>query len=283
MKPGAETRPAEMAGAGERGAGKAGRVRVDHPVAGRLAGTVIATTRDGDPDDPLVARLRAEGCRVLVWPTLIFTPTRDIDTLRSAAARVAEYDWIVFTSGRGVVAFTGLVGDPPADVRVAAVGPATADELRARGWPVTTVGGGGADALVTRLAQTFSLDGARVLFPSASRARPTLQTALGRLGAAIDRVEAYHTRSTPPDAAAVRRDLSAGVDVVTFTSPSAVRSLSRALRDDWPEALSTSGIVTIGDTTAGAARDAGLVDVVTAPQTTLAGIIEGCALMLRRG
>ena len=256
----------------------------------RLAGAVIATTRDGAPADPLVAGLRAEGSRVLEWPTLEFGATRDPEAFASAASRIAEYDWVVLTSARGVAALAGLTEAPSAEGPsaeaskpfVAAVGPATARALSARDWPVTCVGQGGADALVRVLARDFSLDGARVLYPAASRARPTLELALERLGASVDRVEAYHTRQSPPDTAIVRRDLSAGVDVVTFTSPSAVDSLAAALGDDWPNALASCAVVTIGHTTASAARQHGLSQARQAPEATLDGLIEGCVLTLQR-
>jgi uroporphyrinogen-III synthase len=249
----------------------------------RLVGRVVATTRDGDPGDRLVAGLRAEGCRVLVWPTLSFAVSRNPEALRSAISCAPTYDWLVFTSARGVAVVTELQAEAPADVRVAAVGPSTADALQTRGWSVTTVGDGGAEALAHRIAADFDLDGARVLFPAASRARPTLEIALRRLGARVDRVEAYHPRNDPPDRVMVERDLADGVDVVTLTSPSAVRSLSTALGRDWPDVLASCAVVTIGDTTAVAARQSGLVDVTTAPEATLPGLIEGCALALRRG
>jgi uroporphyrinogen-III synthase len=247
-----------------------------------LVGRVIATTRDGDPGDRLVAGLRAEGCRVPVWPTLSFAVSRSPEALRSAISRAAAYDWLVFTSARGVAVVTELQAEAPVDVRVAAVGPSTAEALRDHGWPVTTVGDGGAEALVHRIATDFDLDGARVLFPAASGARPTLEEALRRLGARVDRVEAYHTRQARPDRAMVKRDLAGGVDAVTFTSPSAVRSLATALDRDWPDVLASCSVVTIGDTTTAAARKSGLVDVTTAPEATLPGLIEGCALALRR-
>jgi uroporphyrinogen-III synthase len=253
----------------------------------RLAGRVIATTRDGDPGDRLVAGLRAEGCRVLVWPTLSFVVSRNPEALRSAMSCAAAYDWLVFTSARAVAVVTELRAEAPADVRVAdvrvaAVGAFTAEALRSLGWPVTTVGDRGAESLVRRIAADFDLDGARVLFPAASRARPTLERALRRLGARVDRVEAYHTRHDPPDRAMLERDLAGGVDVVTLTSPSAVRSLSSALGRDWPGAVASCAVVTIGDTTASAARQSGLADVTTAPEATVRGLIEGCALALRR-
>lgn len=247
----------------------------------RLSGTVIATTRDGDPDDPLVHGLRAEGARVLAWPTIAFAPSREPERLRSAAQAVESFDWVVFTSARGVEVFVEQSVAAPRTVRIAAVGPSTARAVHAIGWSTDVVGSGGAEELVARLARSTELEGACVLFPAASGARATLEKALRATGATVERVEAYHTRRTPPEAVSVRRDLSAGVDAVTFASPSAVRSLALSLRDDWPDVLSRCAVVAIGPTTSAAAVAEGLTDVSTAPETTLSGLIDACALTLR--
>jgi uroporphyrinogen-III synthase len=247
----------------------------------RLSGAVVATTRDGDPDDPLVRGLRAEGARVLVWPTLGLAPSREPDRLRAAVRAAEAFDWVVFTSPRGVEAFAEQSVAAPRRVRIAAVGPSTARAVHAVGWSVDVVGSGGAEELAARLTRSSDLEGASVLFPAASAARPTLEKALRAAGATVERVEAYHTRRTPPDTASVLRDLSAGVDVVAFASPSAVRSLSRSLRDDWPDALSRCAVVAIGPTTSAAAVAEGLTAVSTAPETTLSGLIDACALTLR--
>lgn len=247
----------------------------------RLSGTVIATTRDGDPDDPLVHGLRAEGARVLVWPTLTFAPSREPERLRAATQAVESFDWLVFTSARGVEAFAEQSAAAPRTGRIAVVGPSTARAVHAIGWSTDVIGSGGAEELAARLARSTDLEGARVLFPAASGARATLEQALRAAGATVERVEAYHTRRTPPDAASVRRDLSEGVDAVAFASPSAVRSLARSLHDDWPGALSRCAVVAIGPTTVAAAVAEGLTDVSTAPETTLSGLIDACALTLR--
>jgi uroporphyrinogen-III synthase len=56
--------------------------------------------------------------------------------LEAALREVASFDWIVFASRHAVAAVTGIVPTAPAGIRVAAVGQATAQVLRQRGWPV---------------------------------------------------------------------------------------------------------------------------------------------------
>ena len=127
---------------------------------------------------------------------------------------------------------------PPALPRVAVVGPATARAATMAGWAVAVEGRGpGARGLAAQVVATFPLAGARVLFPAASGAAPTVEEEFTAVGARVTRVEAYRTVLTPPPAAAVCADLAAGVDAVTFASPAAVEAVDRALggaADDAP-------------------------------------------------
>lgn len=247
----------------------------------RLAGRTVATTRDGDPDDLLVSRLRAEGAEVLVWPTLAFVPSRTPEVLDRHAAELERYDWVVFTSARAVAPMADRAPLPSDGPKVAAVGRATAGALEERGWRVSAVGEGGAAELARTMGGDVSLHGARVLFPAGSRARQTLEDALASRGARVDRVEAYRTVAAVPDARGVRAALERGVDVVTFTSPSAVRSLRHALASGWPSVLDGSEIAAIGRTTARMARAAGLRRVTTAAEPSLDSLVDSCVLLLR--
>jgi uroporphyrinogen-III synthase len=241
---------------------------------------VVATTRDGDRHDPLVRGLRAEGARVVEWPTLTFSPTTDPSGLAAAADTLAQYDWVVFTSARGVHALAELGAHAPAGTAVAAVGPATAAALTTWGWSPTVAGTGGATALAEVMAEVRNLDGASVLFPAASAARPTLEEALTAHGAHVTRVEAYRTLPSPPDPEVVCADLAQGVDVVTFTSPSAIHSLARALGERWPRFRETLQVAVIGPTTAQAARERDIETVAVASEPTLDSLIDACVLLL---
>jgi uroporphyrinogen-III synthase len=250
---------------------------------GRLDGRVVATTRDGDPEDTLVRRLVADGARVLIWPTLITEGPRDPGPLAAAAAALRTYDWVAFTSPRAVSALAERTAPPGDTPRVAAVGDATASALAARGWTVHVVASGqGAGALVDAMAAAGGLDGARVLFPASSLARPVLEESLRARGARVERVEAYHVRSAPPDAARVRADLADGVDVVTFASPSAVNSLAHTLDGDLAGGLAGTGVAAIGSTTAQALEELGVRDVEIGPRAGMGGLVDACVKLTTR-
>lgn len=248
----------------------------------RLQGAVVVTTRDGDPQDALAEALEVEGAQVLTWPTLRFEPPEDPRKLEAAARRMAEYDWVVFTSARAVRALSACPGVEPGATRVAVVGPSTAEAARALGWRVDLCGTEGSAALAHSLGEQYGLGGVRVLFPAASLAEETLENALGNRGAVVDRVEAYRTIPTAPDGVGIEEDLKAGLDVVTFASPSAVKTLAQALGTRWPAALRGVRVTAIGPTTAKELSEAGLEGVTLAPTPTVAGLVEACILLMHQ-
>lgn len=249
-----------------------------------LDGRVVATTRAGDADDPLVRELERAGATVLVWPTMTFQPPDDPKPLRDAAGRLGTYDWVAFTSPRGVDALLDLAPMAPDGVKVAAVGPGTARALEKGGWPVDVTGNGGAGTLVSGWGAAHDLRGARVLFPAAHLAHATLEAGLAERGAVVERVEAYRTRPKPPDPGGVRADLERGVDVVTFASPSAVRSFAACLEGYGLRILEGCGVAAIGPTTREALVEIGLEGdrIVTAAPPSWGGLVEAAAEASRR-
>lgn len=252
----------------------------DAPGLRPLAGRSVAVTRDGDPHDPLAAALAGLGARVCAWPTLAFEPPADPTPLRAALAAAFDPDpadpwnWIVFTSPRAVDAV--LAAAPPIDrprtdrPRIAAVGAATARVLDAAGWPVDLVGeGAGAEALVRTMAGAGPLADAHILFPASSLAREALSDGLEAAGARVVRVEAYRTVADGPDAARVGADLEAGLDALTFASPSSVAAVADCLATLDSSALRELPCAAIGPTTAAALRRRGARHVTVAARTDL--------------
>ena len=260
------------------------------PVSGAapLAGVRVVTTRGASGDERLRTLLEVAGAEVLVWPTSEYPPPRDPRPLEAARARLDGFDWVVFTSARALAAVGEGAEPPPGSPpptptpRVAVVGPATARAAAEAGWTVAVEGRGpGARGLAGQVAATFPLAGARVLFPAASGAAPTVEEEFTGLGARVTRVEAYRTVATPPPAARVRADLAAGVDAVTFASPSAVEAVDRALGGEMAGGLAGLAVVCIGPTTAAALERRGISDVRVAATATLEAMAE--AVVARTG
>lgn len=241
----------------------------------------VVVTRAEPAEGPLSRELRRLGLPVLSWPAIGIVPA-DPEGLGQAVSS-AGFDWIVLTSRHGVEALTELLPAPPAGVSIAAIGPATAAELRERGWPVDVVGEAGAESLL-RAFETMGLRGRRILHPTSSRALPALREGLERLGAEVVSVEAYRTVPVSLDVEACRAAIARGdVGAVTFASPSAVIELERALGSgDFRRLLAAAPAVAIGPTTARELTVRGISPVVAEPHT-LRGLALSCYALMRGG
>jgi uroporphyrinogen III methyltransferase/synthase len=219
-------------------------------------------TRSGTRAGGLVDALERAGAVTLELPL-----TRQVDAadggsaLRAAASVAGEYRWVVFTSVNAVDRFVAALRDARAfgSARVAAVGGATADALRAaRIEPDLVPTEPSARGLVEALAQADPDGSGRVLFPSADIAPDTIDRGLAQLGWEVQRVEAY--RTVP--AAAPAPDLLARV------------AEADALRTpDGTAVPAPAHVVCIGPTTAEAARAAGMTGVHEAWGASTEGIV----------
>ncbi|MDB6007997.1 MAG: Uroporphyrinogen synthase [Gammaproteobacteria bacterium] len=234
----------------------------------------VVVTRSESRDGPLSSELRNLGLPVLLWPA-VTVETTETGPLEAALADITSFQWIVFASRHAVAAVTGLMAIHPASVRIAAVGQATAQVLRQRGWPVDLLPSeANAAALVDAFAATAAIDGARILFPASSRALPTIAAGLKQLGAEVTQVEAYRTESSGAlDVETCRSWIARGsIGAVTFASPSAVDELEHALgKDDFDRLLSAAAAVAIGPTTAKALTERGHTPAL-AESATLQGL-----------
>ena len=261
----------------------------------------VVVTRSEASDGPLSSELRNLGLPVLLWPAVTVEMTEP-GPLEEALAHITDFQWIVFASRHAVAAVTGQMATPPAGVRIAAVGQATAQVLRQRGWPVDLLpSDSNAAALVDAFAAEAGLDTAqrsadahygnraqpaarpRILYPASSRALPTIAAGLTQLGAEVIQVEAYRTESSNAlDVEDCRSWIARGsIGAVTFASPSAVDELEHALgKDDFDRLLSAAPAVAIGPTTAKALTERGHTPAL-AESATLQGLAHTTHRLLR--
>ena len=253
-----------------------------------LFGQRVLITRTRVQAGALAGRLRALGAEARELPTIRIVPPDDWAPLDQAIASLSNYDWVVWTSANGVRSFwerlahAGLDARALHPVQLAAVGPATAGELEARGIhpdlvPSTYV----AEAVAAGLGD---VRGKRILLPRADIARPALVERLHEEGAAVTEVTAYRTVRPDVDAADLG-DVLAGVTVATFTSSSTVRYLAAMLRDTGQEiaqVLSGATIACIGPITAQAAQELGLPVHMTATASTIDGLVETLVQYFRK-
>jgi uroporphyrinogen-III synthase len=229
----------------------------------------VVVTRDEPADGPLSRELRTLGLTVLGWPVLRIGPAADVGPLEQALRRLNQFDWLVFASQHAVTEVVRRVPVPPAYLNIAAVGARTAQALQAAGWAVNAVPEEqSAEALVVLMAALLT-PGSQVLFPAGSRSLPTLRTGLTAAGANVTQVEAYATNTAALDVAACHDWVERrAIGAVTFTSPSAVTELDRALGPAaFDRLLDSATAITLGPTTGRALAARGYASVLALPPT----------------
>jgi len=235
----------------------------------------VVVTRAEGSDGPLSRELRGLGLTVLCWPAVSVARV-DPGALDAALAEVDSFGWIVFASRHAVAAVLERLPAAPAGACIAAVGQATAQVLRQRGWPVHLVPEeANAAALVAAFAARWSEAdaGVKVLYPASTRALPTIAAGLTQLGARVTQVEAYCTQAATLDVEECRAWIArGGIGAVTFASPSAVSELARSLgASDFGRLLASTSAVAIGRSTAAELSAHGHAAVV-AESATLHGL-----------
>jgi uroporphyrinogen III methyltransferase/synthase len=254
-----------------------------------LFGRRVLVTRPREQAAELVDRLSALGAEPVEAPMIRIVPPDDLGPLRRAAEEPDAFDWIIFTSANAVEAFMAVLLDGRRDVRslkgpqLCTVGTGTAERLAEYGIKVDLVPEEfRAEAVVMAVAARTTLDGARVLLPRADIGREVIADELRAAGALVTDVIAYRTvledtqREGDPDI--YRMLLEGRIDVVTFTSASAVRNFAKVYgRDQAADLLKSTAVAAIGPVTADAAAQLG-INVTIQPATyTVAGLVDAIA------
>src|SRR5581483_2350280 len=231
-----------------------------------LFGVRVVVTRAREQASDLSRRLRDLGAFTVELPAIEIGPPADGGVaLADAAARVGEYDWVVFTSANAVERFLPLVADARrfGAARIAAIGPGTAAALAARSLIADLVP---SEFVAEAVLDVFPGGPGRVLLPRAAVARDVLPDGLRAKRWEVDVVDAYRTQPVTPSAEAL--EAAATAQAITFTSSSTVTN-------DLASGAPVPPLVAcIGPVTAGTARAAGLVVDVVADPHTIEGLVE---------
>ena len=245
-----------------------------------LLGLKILVTRSRDQAHVLSEKLRALGAVTIELPTIQIAPPQSYAQLDKAIRNIKYYDWIVFTSVHGVQFFIdrlttlNITLAKGNQVKVAAIGPATASALKNAGCEPDYIP---QQYLTEKIAAGLGdLHGKRILLPRADIASKRLPQILREHGASVDEVVAY--RTVMPNGL-TREELESilmkGFDVITFTSPSTVRNLALALGSDGlGRYLRGCKVACIGPVTHDAAKELGINVDIVAKNHTIDSLVE---------
>ncbi len=246
-----------------------------------LQGLRVLVTRTREQTSKLSVALRALGAEPVECPLIQVVPPASWESMDRAVRTLDRYSWVVWTSANGVATFferlaaAGLDAGALAGCRLAVIGSATAAPLEAHGLCADLVPEGyTGESLAHTMLSALDLRGQAILVARSAIARPVLVDLLKQAGALVDDVPAYDTVMPTGLAENLERALS-DVDVVTFTSSSAVRHLVDAMRCDGETGnLQGHVLACIGPVTADALRDYGLEPDIVAETHTISGLAE---------
>jgi uroporphyrinogen III methyltransferase/synthase len=239
----------------------------------------VLITRPRSQADEFAAKLRSAGFEPVFFPVIEIQPIENNLALERALEKLHCYEWVVFTSVNAVEVVLGSLSSPPfgrsgGSVKVAAIGPKTAEALRARGARIDFVPEEYvAEAILPGLGD---LTGKWVLLPRAEIARKALPEAIVRAGGIAHEIAVYKTLPARPDALGLE-SLKTGVDVVTLTSPSTVHNFIAILKQNRLDPLNLPNdplFACIGPITEQAAKEEGLPRLVAAKEYTTEGLLE---------
>jgi uroporphyrinogen III methyltransferase/synthase len=260
-----------------------------------LFGKRVLVTRPRDQAAEMVDRLTVLGAEAIEAPMIRIVPPHDPDPLLRAAANASGFDWIVFTSANAVESFMTAFLDGSRDIRslkgpgLCTVGSGTAERLARYGIKVDLIPEEfRAEAVVAAMTRDGSISGASVLIPRADIGRDAIIEGLRSAGAIITDVVAYRTvledaqQDGGPDI--YRMLLDGRIDVVTFTSPSAVRNFSQIYGAEQAiDLLKNTVVAAIGPVTADAAAQLGLEVTVQPIVSTIPALVEAIAIHIMNG
>jgi uroporphyrinogen III methyltransferase/synthase len=251
-----------------------------------LFGKRVLVTRPREQAAELVERLESMGADAVEAPMIRMEPPDDYGPLDAACAEAGTFDWIIFSSAVAVDAFIDRLLKSPLDMRalggvkLCVVGPATAERLARHGLKVDLAPAEyRAEAVIHAMSQTTDVRGLRILLPHADIGREVIADELRKQGAEVTEVVAYRTVATEPEREGepdvYRMLLEHRLDVVTFTSPSAVRSFVGALgREPAADLLRTTVVAAIGPVTAKAAAQHGIHTTIVPDMYTVPALVD---------
>jgi len=244
-----------------------------------LAGKRIVVTRPQDQCQKFLELLQSRGAVPFCFPVIEISPLANNPELDNALRRLADYDWLILTSVNGVAVVWEHLQELdiqylPSALKIACIGPKTAAALAKHGFQADFVPEEYiAEAILPGLGE---LEDIKVLLTRADIARPDLPEAIRAGGGTADDISTYRTLLAEPDETSLVK-ISAGTDLLTFTSPSTVENFFQIITSAGLDPLHLPGnpiVACIGPITARAAEKKGYRVTVLPEKYTIEGLLD---------
>jgi uroporphyrinogen III methyltransferase/synthase len=255
-----------------------------------LFGKRVLVTRPRHQAGDMVRRLEQLGAVVSVMPTVEVREPADWGPVDQALANLGRYQWLVFTSVNGVHFFMRRLRETGRDlralgpVRLAVIGPATADALRTYHLePDVVPPEYRSESLAATLKERVA--GQRVLLARADRGRDLLRQELSAM-AEVEQVAVYSQVDAVEIDLELLEEINQGrIDFITLTSSKIAEALIRMLAPATRRRIRSGDIqlVSISPVTSAAIRKLDLPVAAEAAEFTTAKVVEALAALARRG
>lgn len=247
-----------------------------------LIGKRILITRAREQAADFTNQLKKLGAEVIEFPTIKIVPPTSWKRLDQAIDQLESYDWVIFTSVNGVNFFYQRLKEKrkkdalPPWIKVCAIGPATANQLKEKKIPVSYIPKEYIAEAILKGFEKMSLRGKRILLVRAKRARDLLPKGLKERGAEVDVVEAYRTVKPKGGGRQLRKILiEEKIDAIAFTSSSTVDHFVELLKGvDLKKTLKNIAIACIGPVTSRTAKGKGLNVQIQPHEYTIPGLSQ---------
>ncbi len=225
-----------------------------------LLGKRILITRAKAQAESFKIKLSELGANVILFPTIEIIEMDDYNEFVTALNSLDQYDWLILTSVNTVQILVDQlkklgIDQLPKTLKTACIGPKTEAAFKKQGFR--------SDLMPQKFVAEYilpglsSIKGKKFLLPQADKARKFLADSIRENGGEIDDLIIYKTVMPPLPKDSVN-ELQAGVDLITFTSPSTIINLSSMTRSiglDLNNLPGDPSFACIGPVTAEAARD----------------------------
>ena len=215
------------------------------------------------------------------FPTIAVEPLNDYNEVETAILQLARYQWVVFTSVNGVKFFweqlrlIGLDARIFGGMQIAAIGPATADELRARGIEPDFIPEKYVAEHVVEGLLKLGIAGSDVLIPRAKVAREVLPKELKEAGCNVTVLPVYETRLVQASGDEIVASLDNGdIQYVTFTSSSTVENFFELVDSEVFRKYPDVKIASIGPVTTETVKRFGFTPDIEPEDYTIPGLVD---------
>lgn len=235
----------------------------------------IVITRPEPENTILEKKLQQYGASIYNFPTIQITEN-NID--KQILTEIHSFDWIVFTSSKGVEAFMHNADQSLITIlknkKIAVVGPKTAEKLTSYNLK--------ANFMPTKytthdLAKELTeIAGKQLLLARSNIASKELVTDLKKKKAIVTDIPMYTTESiTTPDKAFEKMIKNDTVNCLTFTSPSTVIGFfDRIGNAEIKQKVLAIPVISVGPVTTKTAKEYGFTHIYTADEYTTDGMIK---------